>query len=117
MMLITRNEFPVNNLQEFIAYAKTNQGKMQFASAGTGSTGHLDCVLLNAAIGVNITHVPYRGGGPAMQDMIGGRVDYICTLIASAMPPIEGKPVKAIAVLTNQRAPMLPDLRSRRSRV
>src|SRR6185503_9121480 len=75
-------------------------------------TGMIDCQLLNSAIGVKVTHVPYRGGGPAMQDIIGGRVDYICTLTGSAVPLIESKTVKAIAVLTRDRAPMLPDVKS-----
>ena len=61
---------------------------------------------------MNVTHVPYRGGGPAMQDIIGGRVDYICTLTGSVVPLVEGKTVKAIAVLTKERAPMLPDVKS-----
>ena len=111
-ILITRNEFPANTMPEFIAYVKKNQATMQFASAGAGSTGHLDCALLNAALGVKVTHVPYRGGGPAMQDIIGGRVDYICTLTGSAVPLVEGKTVKALAVLTKDRAPMLPDVKS-----
>jgi tripartite-type tricarboxylate transporter receptor subunit TctC len=111
-VLITRNEFPANTMPEFIDYARKNQATMQFASAGAGSTGHLDAALLNTAIGVKITHVPYRGGGPAMQDIIGGRVDYIVTLTGSAVPLIEGKTVKAIAVLTKERAPMLPNVRS-----
>ena len=111
-ILITRNEFPANTLPEFIEHVKKNQGTMQFASAGAGSTGMIDCALLNAAIGVKVTHVPYRGGGPAMQDIIGGRVDYICTLTGSAVPLIEGKTVKAIAVLTKERAPMLPNVKS-----
>ena len=111
-VLITRNEFPASTMPEFIAHVKKNQATMQFASAGAGSTGMIDCALLNAAIGVNVTHVPYRGGGPAMQDIIGGRVDYICTLTGSAVPQIEGKVVKAIAVLTKDRAPMLPTVKS-----
>lgn len=111
-VLITRNEFPANSMPEFIDYARKNQATMQFASAGAGSTGHLDAQLLNAAIGVKITHVPYRGGGPAMQDIIGGRVDYIVTLTGSAVPLIENKTVKAIAVLTKDRAPMLPNVKS-----
>ena len=111
-ILITRNEFPANTMPEFIAYVKKNQATMQVASAGAGSTGHIDCQLLNAAIGVNVTHVPYRGGGPAMQDIIGGRVDYICTLTGSVVPLVEGKTVKAIAVLTKERAPMLPEVKS-----
>ena len=111
-VLITRNEFPANTMPEFIAHVKKNQATMQFASAGAGSTGIIDCQLLNAAIGVKVTHVPYRGGGPAMQDIIGGRVDYICTLTGSAVPLVEGKTVKAIAVLTKDRAPMLPNVKS-----
>jgi tripartite-type tricarboxylate transporter receptor subunit TctC len=107
MVMVARNDLPANNLQEFIAYAKKNQSAMQFGSAGAGSTGHLDCLLFNMAIGVNITHVPYRGGGPAMQDLIGGRIDYFCTLTGTAVPTIENKLVKAIGVFTKSRAPML----------
>jgi tripartite-type tricarboxylate transporter receptor subunit TctC len=69
IVLIARKELPADNLQEFITYAKANQGRMQYGSAGAGSAAHLSCVLLNAAIGINVTHVPYRGGGPAMQDL------------------------------------------------
>ena len=111
-ILITPNEFPANTMPEFIDYVKKNQATMKVASAGAGSTGMIDCQLLNAAIGVNVTHVPYRGGGPAMQDIIGGRVDYICTLTGSVVPLVEGKTVKAIAVLTKERAPMLPNVKS-----
>src|SRR6266508_1445961 len=75
-ILIARKDLPANNLQEFIAHAKANQSTMQFGSAGVGSGTHLPCVLLNMAMGVNITHVPYRGEGPVMQDLIGGRIDY-----------------------------------------
>src|SRR5215470_7193211 len=73
IVLITRKDLPVNDFKEFVAYAKTNQAKMQFGSAGAGSATHLGCVLLNYLIGVDITHVPYRGTGPAMQDLQGGR--------------------------------------------
>ena len=112
MVLIARKDLPVETLPEFIAYTKANQGKMQFGSAGAGSTGHVDCALLNAALGVNITHVPYKGGGPAMQDLIGGRIDYFCTLTGTAVPHIEGGSVKAIGVFTRERAPMLPKVPS-----
>src|SRR5215470_15465129 len=74
IVLITRKDLPVNDLKEFIAYAKANQSTMQFGSAGAGSATHLGCVLLNYLIGVDITHVPYRGTGPAMQDLQGGRI-------------------------------------------
>lgn len=110
MVLVTRKDFPADTVPDFIAYAKKNQSTMQFGSAGAGSTGHIDCALFNAAIGVTITHVPYRGGGPAMQDLIGGRIDYFCTLSATAVPSIEGNLVKALAVFTRTRLPMLPKL-------
>jgi tripartite-type tricarboxylate transporter receptor subunit TctC len=112
MIMVARKDLPVNNLQEFIAYAKKNQSTMQFGSAGAGSTGHLDCLLFNNAIGVNITHVPYRGGGPAMQDLIGGRIDYFCTLTGTAVPLVQSGQIKALGVFTRERAPMLPDVPS-----
>src|SRR5499427_9708706 len=68
--LITRPDLPVNNLKEFVAYAKENQAKMQFGSAGAGSATHLACVVLDSAMGTKITHVPYKGTGPAMQDLV-----------------------------------------------
>jgi tripartite-type tricarboxylate transporter receptor subunit TctC len=111
-VLIVRKDLPVNNLPEFIAYAKANQAKMQFGSAGTGSPIHLACVLLNLAIAVNVTHIPYRGGAPAIQDLVGGRIDYLCPIATTAIPPIESKQVKAIAILTRNRSPSLPALAS-----
>jgi tripartite-type tricarboxylate transporter receptor subunit TctC len=110
MALITRKDLPVNNLQEFIAYAKANQGKMQFASGGAGSATHLACVLLNSAIGVNITHVPYRSAAIAIQDMIGGRLDYVCPITSTAVGQIESNQVKPIAVLSKNRTPILPNV-------
>ena len=111
-LLVARKNLPADNLSEFIAYARANQATMQMASAGAGSTGHLDCMLLNAAIGINVTHIPYRGGGPAIQDLIAGRIDYFCTLSATAKPQIEGKLIKAIAILSRDRSTMLPELAS-----
>src|SRR5262245_3595953 len=108
--LIVRKDLPVNNFQEFIAYAKANQSKMQFGSAGAGSATHLGCVVLNSVIGVDITHVPYRGTGPAMQDLQGGRIDYLCEIINTAKPQIDGGTVKGIAILTKERSPVLPNL-------
>jgi tripartite-type tricarboxylate transporter receptor subunit TctC len=107
-VLIARNDLPVNGLQGSIAYMKANQAKMQYGSAGGGSASHLACVLFNSTVGVNLTHVPYRGGPQAMQDLIAGRIDYWCPLAASAIPQIEGKTVKAIAMLAKNRSPILP---------
>jgi tripartite-type tricarboxylate transporter receptor subunit TctC len=110
IVLITRKDLPVHNLQEFIAYAKANQSKMQYGSAGAGSATHLGCVLLNYLIGVDITHVPYRGTGPAMQDLQGGRIDYLCEVVSTAKPQIDGGTVKAIAIMTKERSKALPEV-------
>jgi tripartite-type tricarboxylate transporter receptor subunit TctC len=83
---------------------------MQYGSAGAGSATHLGCVLLNYLIGVDITHVPYRGTGPAMQDLQGGRIDYLCEIISTAKPQIDGGTVKGIAMMTKERSKVLPNV-------
>jgi len=110
IVLIARKDFPANNLQEFVDYTKKNQDKITFGSAGTGSATHLGCVVLNTAMGTNITHVPYRGTGPAMQDLQGGRIDFLCEVVSTAKPQIDGGAVKAISILTKQRSPALPNV-------
>jgi tripartite-type tricarboxylate transporter receptor subunit TctC len=112
MVLVARPTLPVDTLAEFIAYGKTNADKMQYGSAGTGSPTHLSCALLNAAAGLKITHVPYRGSGASIQDLVAGRIDYHCLNSASAVGHIESKTVKAIAILTKDRSPALPNLAS-----
>ena len=111
-VLVTRKDLPANNLAEFIAFAKANQPMMQYGSAGVGSAVHFACALLNAAIGIKITHVPYRNAGAGVQDLIAGRIDYWCLTAGTALPQIESKRLKAIAVLTRNRSPILPDLAS-----
>jgi tripartite-type tricarboxylate transporter receptor subunit TctC len=108
--LIVPNKLPANNLQEFIAYVKANQSTVQFASAGPGSASHVSCILLNAILGVNVTHVPYRGLSLAMQDLIAGRVHYICDSVSTSKPQIEGKHVKGIATTGVKRSPALPNI-------
>ena len=110
ILLIVRKDLPANNFKEFVAYAKANQSKMTFGSAGAGSATHLGCVLLNYTIGVDITHVPYRGTGPAMQDLQGGRIDYLCEIITTAKPQVDGGTVKAIAIFDKERSPAMPNL-------
>ena len=110
IVLITRKDLPVNNLKEFIAYAKENQSKMQYGSAGSGSATHLGCVLLNYLIGVDIAHIPYRGTGPAMQDLQGGRIDYLCEVVSTSKPQIDGGTVKAMAIMTKERSKALPNV-------
>ena len=112
LVLTVGKEFPANNLREFIAYAKANQAKMQYGSAGVGGSAHLACVLLNAAIGINVTHVPYRSSGQAMQDLLAGRLDYQCPSAPTALPQIAGNLVKALAILSKNRSPSMPGLAS-----
>jgi len=109
-ILITRPNLPANTLAEFVAYAKANQASMQFGSAGAGSGLHICAVLLNGAMGTNITHVPYRGSALAVQDLIAGRIDFMCDQISTALPQIQGHNVKAIATLGLDRAPGLEEL-------
>jgi len=110
MVLLTRKDFPADSLQEFIAYVKANAAKLQYGSAGVGSTTHLSCALLNTAAGIDITHVPYRGGGPVMTDLIAGQVHYMCSNSAGALPQITSHTLKGIALLARDRSPLLPTL-------
>lgn len=110
MVLVANKNFPANSLQEFIAYAKANGEKLQYGSAGVGSTTHLGCALLNTTAGIHVTHVPYRGGGPAMVDVIAGQIHYMCSNIAGALPHIAGNSVKGIAILSRRRSSLLPNL-------
>jgi tripartite-type tricarboxylate transporter receptor subunit TctC len=110
LVLITRKDLPVSNFKGFVAYAKEHQAEMQFGSAGAGSATHLGCVLMNYLIGVKITHVPYRGTGPAMQDLQGGRIDFLCDVMTTAKPPIDGGTVKGLAVFDSKRSSALPNV-------
>ena len=110
LVLIARKDFPARDMKEFVAYAKTHGDKMQYASAGTGSAIHLGCALVNQVAGIDVVHVPYRGANPAMQDLISGRVDYLCDIITTAKPQIDAGTVKPIAILTKARSKVLPDV-------
>jgi tripartite-type tricarboxylate transporter receptor subunit TctC len=110
LVLVVRKDLPVSSMKEFVAYARANADKMQFASAGTGSAIHLGCALMNSVTGLNIVHVPYRGSNPAMQDLASGRVDYLCDIVTTAKPQIDGGTVKAIAILNDSRSAALPNV-------
>jgi tripartite-type tricarboxylate transporter receptor subunit TctC len=112
LVLATRKDFPAASLDEFIAYTRANQAKLQYGSPGAGTVPHLACVMLNTAIGVSVTHIPYRGGAPAIQDLVAGRIDYQCPIMPTVAPQIEGGRVKVLATLTGKRASRLPELPS-----
>ena len=109
-ILLVRKDLPVSNLDEFIAYARANQKAMQYGSAGLGSAAHVTCVLLNSRIGVEVTHIPYRGLAPAMQDLTAGRIDYVCEIISSAVAHVKSGNVRALALLSLARSEALPDV-------
>jgi tripartite-type tricarboxylate transporter receptor subunit TctC len=110
LLLIVRKDLPVTNLKEFATYVRTNQNKMQYGSAGVGASPHLACFQLTATIGAVVTHVPYRGSAPAIQDLLAGNLDYYCPLAVAAIPLIKSGSVKALAILTSERSPILPNL-------
>lgn len=112
VVLVARQDLPVSSLQEFGAYAKSNQAKMQYGSPGAGSAPHLSCALLNSVLGINVTHIPYRGGPPAIQDLIAGRIDYACFTGTVVMPHVASQMLKPLAILTKDRSPSMPTLAS-----
>jgi len=108
LVLVVKKTLPAGSLPEFASYAKANAASLSFGSGGAGSSTHLGCVLLNSAIGIDVQHVPYRGSAPAMQDLIAGRIDYLCDAVATALPHIKAGAVKPVAVLARNRSPVLP---------
>lgn len=109
-VLVVRNELPVKTVQQLIDYARKNPGKLNMASGGNGTTGHLGGELFKALAGVFMVHVPYRGAGQALTDLIGGQADLMFDNIASALPHIKAGRVRALGVSGAQRSPVLPDL-------
>jgi tripartite-type tricarboxylate transporter receptor subunit TctC len=110
LVLVVPKDFPADSLKSFTAYVKANAPKLAFGSGGSGSATHLGCVLLNTAIGVNVQHVPYRGSAPAMQDLIAGRINYLCDAVSTSLPHIKSGAVKPIAILARHRTAVLPDV-------
>lgn len=108
MVLLARADLPAANLREFVAWAAKNKARASYGSAGVGSISHYGCVLLLSALGQNITHVPYKGVAPAMNDLMGGQTDFLCDQTTTALPQLAGGRIKAIAVLSNARLPQLP---------
>jgi tripartite-type tricarboxylate transporter receptor subunit TctC len=108
--IVTPKNFPARTLPEFIAHVKANQKTVKYGSAGAGSASHVSCILLNAALGIDVVHVPYRGLGPAMQDLIAGRIDYLCDSPSTSRPQIEGNHIKAMTTTGATRTPVLPEV-------
>jgi tripartite-type tricarboxylate transporter receptor subunit TctC len=109
-VLVVHPSQPFKTLAEFIAAAKAKPGQINFASAGVGSNLHLSMELLKAMTGINVVHVPYKGVGPAMSDLLGGHVASMVSNVASARPHVMNGKLRALAVTSRNRAPALPDV-------
>lgn len=110
ILVVSKNALPTKNLKELVAYLKEQGNKATNAHAGIGSVSHTTCLLFNSIIGVKPTEVPYRGTGPAMNDIMGGQVDYLCDQIVGVAPQSQAGTIRAYAVAQKERAASLPDI-------
>jgi tripartite-type tricarboxylate transporter receptor subunit TctC len=110
MTIVARKDFPARDFKEFLAYVKANKDKVTYANAGVGSASHLCGMLFMTAIGTDLTTVPYKGTGPAMNDLLGGQVDFMCDQTTNTTSQIKSGKVKAYGVTTKTRLPNMPDL-------
>jgi tripartite-type tricarboxylate transporter receptor subunit TctC len=110
IVIVARKDFPAKDLKEFMAYVKANSTKLNEAHAGVGSVSFTTCTLLNDLLGAKPQRVVYRGTGPALNDLVGGQVDYMCDQIVNLVPQIEAGTIKAYAVALPERSPALPNV-------
>jgi tripartite-type tricarboxylate transporter receptor subunit TctC len=110
MTVVARKDFPAKDFKELLAYVKTHKDKVTYANAGVGSASHLCGMLFMTAIGTDLTTVPYKGTGPAMNDLLGGQVDFMCDQTTNTTSQIKGGKIKAYAVTTKTRVASLPDI-------
>lgn len=110
MTLVARKDFPAKDFKELLAYVKANKSKVTYANAGVGSASHLCGMLFMSAIGTDLTTVPYKGTGPAMNDLLGGQVDFMCDQTTNTTSQIKGGKIKAYGVTTKARLASMPDL-------
>ncbi|WP_439572880.1 tripartite tricarboxylate transporter substrate-binding protein [Phreatobacter sp.] len=110
ILLVAKKDLPASNLSEFAAWLKANERSANNAHAGIGSVSHTTCLLLHAIIGVKPQSVPYRGTGPAMNDLVGGQVDYMCDQVVNVAPQVRAGTIKAFAVAQANRNGALPDV-------
>src|SRR4249919_1305242 len=109
-LLTVRKDFPANNLKEFIAYAKANESKLNMGHAGVGSVSYVGCLLLNSAIGIKPTMVPFTGTAPVMNAILAGQIDYDCDPVLGPLPHVLAGNAKALAIAAKKRSPLLPDV-------
>ncbi len=110
LMLVVNPSVPAKSVVEFIAYAKANPGKLNFGSGGAGATPHLAGEMLKSMAGIQVTHIPYKGGAPALADLIGGQIQFMCENIPGTLPFVKAGKLRALAITDLKRSPLLPDL-------
>ncbi|MGY4312340.1 Bug family tripartite tricarboxylate transporter substrate binding protein [Bradyrhizobium sp. JR3.5] len=110
MIMEVHPSVPARTIAEFVAYAKKNPGKLNFGSAGTGGTVHLAGEMFKQMAGVEMTHVPYKGAGPALTDLLSGNIQLMFDTLGTALPPVKSGMLRALAVSSTERIPDLPDL-------
>jgi tripartite-type tricarboxylate transporter receptor subunit TctC len=110
MTLVARKDFPPKDLKELIAYVKANKDKVTYANAGLGAASHLCGTLFMSAIETDLTTIPYKGTGPAMNDLMGGQVDFMCDQTTNTTSQIKAGRIKVYGVTTKKRVPSLPDV-------
>ena len=109
-ILVVNPSVPAKNVKELVAYAKANPGKLSYASSGNGASSHLAGVLFNASAGVELQHIPYKGTGPALNDLLGGQVSMSFTDVLTALPYVKAGRLRALGVTTAERSQALPDV-------
>jgi tripartite-type tricarboxylate transporter receptor subunit TctC len=109
-LLVVRKNFPADNLKQFVDYAKSNAGKLNVGHAGLGSVSYIGCLLLNSAIGIKPTMVPFTGTAPVLNAMLGDQIDYECDPLLGTLSQVRAGTVKALAIAARKRSPMLPDV-------
>jgi tripartite-type tricarboxylate transporter receptor subunit TctC len=110
MTLVAKKDFPAKDLMELIAYVKANKDKVNYANAGLGAASHLCGMLFMTAIQTEVTTIPYSGTGPAMNDLLGGQVDFMCDQTTNTTSQIKAGKIKVYGVTTEKRVPSLPDV-------
>lgn len=108
--LAVHTSVPANNAREFVEYAKQNPTKISFGSSGTGSPHHLAGELLNQVVGLSMVHIPYKGAGPSMQDLIGGQIPAVFTTLSTALPQARNGKIKILGMVEGKRQPTVPDV-------
>jgi len=110
MYLVPKKDLPVKDFKEFVTYVKANAAKLNFGSGGVGATSHLTCLFLHSLLGVDVTHVPFKGSGPAMQAVLAGQVDYVCDQSTTVVPQIQGGALRSFAIAAEKRSTLTPDV-------